>query len=275
MSAFVVNQNHINYITSYLVTEKLISKSEAKDIAQYLLDENYRSVLTRYSHNSEAREYFGKSYSVDFQMVQTEDVQAYQAWKCYNYQACETDDYQTTRYYALFEIVKKYIETKVPNVETILEQDRETYDWEIDTVTPLVETFDRFSLLKEIANNEPVSYKPTKDQLDKEQRVRNSIVMNALGGKSNLVLMVGAKEFYYDSQEKSLFFKFTRSNGVNYFKAIYNPGSDMFTVQFLHVTRQKMTVKHEFVDLPLENFKETFESVTGLYLTIPTVGKAS
>lgn len=103
MSAYVVNDETITVIAGGLVeygiecrgvqfdTMQLIFVNERiKPIGQWLLDQNYRSVNYRYREENEVPE---------FDPVRVGSVDAgtlLGCIECYEYQACETDDYETS-----------------------------------------------------------------------------------------------------------------------------------------------------------------------------------
>lgn len=79
-----------------------------KGIGQSLLDQNYKSVNQRYSENELVTpEFIYKDLNVDAGMI-------YGCIKCYEYQACETDDYfESNLHYSLMRLkdamLKRYI----------------------------------------------------------------------------------------------------------------------------------------------------------------------
>lgn len=114
MSAFVVSHKHINTLLSYanrqrnplhfyLSGEVVLRADQVDDLqraAEILLAENYRSVYARYPdtrHNpskipglvAEA----GKDITFNFVLGDVSAVQILKACQCYDYQACETEDY--------------------------------------------------------------------------------------------------------------------------------------------------------------------------------------
>lgn len=101
MSAFIVNKEHIDALVNYMVRHRVsywngtdrvgVTRSNAQEVGQILLDENVRSVNYRYSEEATEPPYrFTPS---------TRDVSAVQIIKavhCLDYQSCETDNWETT-----------------------------------------------------------------------------------------------------------------------------------------------------------------------------------
>ena len=110
MSAFVVSNFHIVYMLSsydYSHTRGIInircennrdisfnlsSLEGFEEAANILLSQNYRSVDCRYDQSS----FVPKVSWLRIPMYKTEPIQALCACDCYDYQACETPDYQDT-----------------------------------------------------------------------------------------------------------------------------------------------------------------------------------
>lgn len=103
MSAFVVTDNHISAILSFASlmrysTTILLSTGEYSfknpidqpKLAQILLNENYRSVNFRYNNKSQP-------HQVQFHLTLSVTAPATVKYcECYDYQACETDNYEDT-----------------------------------------------------------------------------------------------------------------------------------------------------------------------------------
>lgn len=106
MSAFIVDKNHIDAMVTAAKMDRDFSfyhdgkryKMDTIDacnlIGQALTAQNYRSVNHRYSESDEVPEY-QFSYNMNFK-----HVEIMKACQCYDYQACETDDYYETFAYA-------------------------------------------------------------------------------------------------------------------------------------------------------------------------------
>lgn len=116
MSAYVVDNKTISAIAkafdvyeadyraeNYINTNKSIVFIDVgalrHDIGQSLLDQNYKSVNYRYNEE-EPTPYF------EFEDVDIDEGIVYGCIRCYNYQACETDDYFESEIYKSLERLK-------------------------------------------------------------------------------------------------------------------------------------------------------------------------
>lgn len=108
MSAFIVSHDHIDALLtfakdkrmldrlSYLVDRNAAKPLTATEIGRVLLAENERSVNYRYrEEESHAHEYNFKPFE-PFALMQFPKKLAWvlKACSCFDYQACETDDYE-------------------------------------------------------------------------------------------------------------------------------------------------------------------------------------
>ena len=111
MSAWVISQTHLDLIVSVAVDLKLfavlsegqeahITAENATQLGQMLWTENVRSVATRYrlgADNAEHQAYLKAIAAYRFhQFERVKPIAAVKLIACLDYQACETDDYQTT-----------------------------------------------------------------------------------------------------------------------------------------------------------------------------------
>ena len=127
MSAFIVNNYHIDVLVSYANTkdiryyyDKKMNDCDNTDvIGQILLGENYKSVNKRYKEQCTA-----ESYSYRIVIKHQNPVQILKACKCLKYQSCETDDYCESEAYA---IVQAIIQTAIENIDGY-----EDAQWEIE-----------------------------------------------------------------------------------------------------------------------------------------------
>ena len=89
-------ENYINTNTSsvFIDVGKLIH-----DIGQSLLDQNYKSVNYRYNEDTPTPNF-------KFEDVEIDEGIVYGCIRCYNYQACETDDYYESEIYKSLERLK-------------------------------------------------------------------------------------------------------------------------------------------------------------------------
>ncbi len=101
MSAYVVDKKHIDALCKFAKKHKLQfrwqddfagTERSINRIGQILVDENYRSVNYRYSQNEQPYQY---NFDPNVKTRLT-PIQIYKACDCYDYQACEMDDYRKT-----------------------------------------------------------------------------------------------------------------------------------------------------------------------------------
>jgi hypothetical protein len=116
MSAWICSDLHINTLAAYAARHaiKFVHKGEhiscalhPQSIATMLLAENYRSVNARYSETESATiAYVAEPELPDpYGMLKLVD--------CYDYQACECEDYDTTMACAFVKAVEAFIESTV------------------------------------------------------------------------------------------------------------------------------------------------------------------
>ena len=111
MSAWVISQTHLDLIVSVAVDLKLfaalnegqethITVGNATRFGQMLWAENVRSVATRYrlgADNAEHQAYLKAIEAYRFHKFEkVKPIAAVKLIACLEYQACETDDYQST-----------------------------------------------------------------------------------------------------------------------------------------------------------------------------------
>lgn len=110
MSAFVVQDTVINALVTFsaccegcrLSRHMLIDFHHDRQIVgQILLDENYRSVNSRYNENDAAPNYRHKKYQRPLKPVHILKLCGY-----LTYQSCETDDWQDSNAYRLIQWIK-------------------------------------------------------------------------------------------------------------------------------------------------------------------------
>ena len=123
MSAYIVSDETISGMLSairfdkydgmhgyYFNGEWLALKSNEKVIGQKLVDENYRSVNYRYSDNTEPH-VFQKKHVLPSQ------VEIIKLCACYDYQSCETDDWEKTEAHAIMTGLRELAITSLPGYE--------------------------------------------------------------------------------------------------------------------------------------------------------------
>ena len=111
MSAFIVSKNHINTLVNYGYHNRLyryISEDnilrfndEPTKIGQILVDENYKSINYRYEEDEEHYK-----YKFNLSLKNYSPVQIIKACDCYDYQACETPDYDKSVAYKLIDTIR-------------------------------------------------------------------------------------------------------------------------------------------------------------------------
>jgi hypothetical protein len=127
MSAFVVPDRHINALVSYASAlgvrysfgDQLFSVAgQEQEAAQLLYAANVRSVAYRYAHIPEEAD---QDPNEPFKFVREKMVLAnypplviLKACDCYDYQACEVDDYYESQASALVNAIRKFTISKLP-----------------------------------------------------------------------------------------------------------------------------------------------------------------
>lgn len=117
MSAFVVSTKHIDALVNFALNyspaytydtfryfynhEWHWIKARANETGQKLLDQNYRSVNYRYNETETAPVYTYRPYTGE---LNPEKI--IKACNCYDYQACETDDYKDTEASAIIDAIR-------------------------------------------------------------------------------------------------------------------------------------------------------------------------
>lgn len=98
MSAFLCGQEHINALVNWANRRSpyggmsLVQRLEVtpQELGELLYNENVRSLQARYGNDHDSYKYkFRQAYNVT-------PVQILKACSCYDYQACESEDYETT-----------------------------------------------------------------------------------------------------------------------------------------------------------------------------------
>jgi hypothetical protein len=111
MSAFIVSDKHISAMIFNAVTGNRISyywngkrhqmNCKSQEIGQKLVDENYRSVNSRYGENGQPHEFVMQHLERRYS-----PIEIIKACHCYNYQACETQDYFETEAHAIVKAIE-------------------------------------------------------------------------------------------------------------------------------------------------------------------------
>ena len=92
MSAWTVSKKHIDLLVTLAAQLELTGGKTENEIGQILWDECYRSVNCRYDETNPAPKYEFKPF--DLKSLST--IAQIKQVECYEYQTCETEDYDTT-----------------------------------------------------------------------------------------------------------------------------------------------------------------------------------
>lgn len=125
MSAFIVSDKLLNVILTMAVVKKAsyywkpnnmrvdISRKNASEIGQKLLDENFRSVNTRYRENDKAARFAYRAVRSD----EFSAVDVLKAISCLDYQSCETDDWSESEAWAILDGIKDCMIRNLPGYD--------------------------------------------------------------------------------------------------------------------------------------------------------------
>lgn len=127
MSAFIVSHDHIDALVTFAALHRVnvyregkrleIRTQNAEEIGRILLDENVRSVCERYGSGISAAEK-NAAATYRFRMfLHVPAVAIAKACDCFDYQACETDDYETTLAAAIIREIRAAAIRALPGYE--------------------------------------------------------------------------------------------------------------------------------------------------------------
>lgn len=138
MSAFIVSDFHINVLVSwaagrhgsdavsyYWNGDRHYVRSNPKGVAAELYAENVRSVNARY--NEDSMETGFKYEALPMGYLNISAVQILKACNCYEYQACETDNWVKSEAHAIIEGIRDAAIHALPGYDDA--------DWEINIPT--------------------------------------------------------------------------------------------------------------------------------------------
>ena len=124
MSAFILDQDHINAMLQAAAPrwpgdsanyrwngEAYYFGANRQQVGQVLLNENYRSVNYRYGESEQPPTFVSRPVR-----SQT-PVQLIKLCDCYNYQTCETPDWEQTEAYAICHALRERAIDKLPGYE--------------------------------------------------------------------------------------------------------------------------------------------------------------
>jgi hypothetical protein len=122
MSAFIVADCHIDGLITFAIDAKVsywngttrisITTQNATEVGQILLDQNVRSVGYRYNDRIDAAEKnasasyaFSRFFGLPVAPLQ-KAITVLKSCPCFDYQACETDDYRTTLAHQIIDAIR-------------------------------------------------------------------------------------------------------------------------------------------------------------------------
>lgn len=91
MSAWIVSKGHIDALVQSLVVEGLVPMDKALEVGQMLWHENHLSIQARYGDEPNTPDYTPEMIEVPLD----DAIIAMQA-RCFDYQTCEHEDYETS-----------------------------------------------------------------------------------------------------------------------------------------------------------------------------------
>lgn len=115
MSAYIVSDDHIAYLTWAGVEYRLIQESEVEQTALMLLHENHKSVAFRYGEKLTPIEDLSISIK---RFVEFSWGQVIAAAHCYEYQACEHDGWKQSAAYDYYLRLVMSAIRKAPEVDS-------------------------------------------------------------------------------------------------------------------------------------------------------------
>ena len=110
MSAFIVSEKHINTLVTWASKNGIVCKGcpvkgHEQGFATMLYRQNVRSVNYRYNEDTP---FYGIRYEPTKVEAIKENLQIVKACNCYDYQACETDNYDKTLAALLVEKIRHF-----------------------------------------------------------------------------------------------------------------------------------------------------------------------
>lgn len=106
MSAWLVSQTHIRALVTYARRNGLHA-SDADAIGNALWRQNDRSLIARYEDRAAGYWTLGQTYT--HRDANLSPLTLLKACDCYDYQACETDDYEATLAGILIAVMQRHI----------------------------------------------------------------------------------------------------------------------------------------------------------------------
>ncbi len=124
MSAFIIHEDHINALVSYAKTKKLLGDFSAQQWTTELYQENVKSIEYRYP--SEKEKYSKDiSFQIDYYAVsRLRAIDILKMVACYEYQACEHQEWETSAAYKMCQRLKNYAVRNLPGYEEAVDEYR-------------------------------------------------------------------------------------------------------------------------------------------------------
>lgn len=134
MSAYLCDDRHVNALISFAAQQengsgltyyfngesiRVQSDHECQKAAEVLKAENLRSLAARYEDTDTLKEQpitFERNFFMSWQPLKLA-VQILKACDCYDYQACESDDYEQTEAHALVDGIRSRAIGSLPGYE--------------------------------------------------------------------------------------------------------------------------------------------------------------
>lgn len=150
MSAYVVDKTHIDLLVDALI--RYFAVDELHDmvddrcetgialldrLGETLVEQNVRSVLHRYRDDRSMVPEYAQRYRYAPVLVVPTPVELLKAIACYEYQSCETDDWESTRAYRMMERLKLRIIIHLPGYEEA------PWEWTEETVKARIQARSR------------------------------------------------------------------------------------------------------------------------------------
>ena len=132
MSAFVVGYDHIDALLTYALAERQnpvsyglpttgnrieITEENATKVGRILLAENERSVRFRYPNDPDEGDGYVKDYTFSNFEKPLTPVAVLNGCDCFDYQACETDDYKQSVAYQIIDAIRHRAIRNLPGME--------------------------------------------------------------------------------------------------------------------------------------------------------------
>lgn len=131
MSAYIVSDETISVIAKGLVeygietrevelsdAQIIIANLRYKPFGQWLLDQNYKSVNYRYDEDTKAPEF-------EYKEIEADEGTLLGCIKCYEYQACETPNYDKSEIHSCLSQLKEEM------LERLIKQKGQKIEWGI------------------------------------------------------------------------------------------------------------------------------------------------